>query len=350
MNLCLRSAGKARCAPDAPGTLQTLCRLLDHDNDQVRTYIHGTLYSLLSAPAIRKAAQAMGMESIVNKQIEMSNNPKLVVQLEYILQQMDPDASTANATDPDGAESEDGEDDDEPDEGDDDGDDLMMADASEGETLKEDGSAVGEQLLERDYLHTSSSKTSSRPAPLREAVGAGGSGGGRPASSTRATSSGEKPRKPKGRADPAALDAPPSRPLTPVKTDKSRPNTSMSSRASSTRPPTGGAPSSSMSRPTTGHRTRPSSTNSSRLSTGASSRPASSRSRPASSRSRQGPTPTPAAVTAPPPPSQKALATVAQNWDEEGNAMVKEEYNNAFSSRPKMPRTPSAAGRGSSEN
>ena len=62
MNLCLRSAGKQRCVADAPGTLDTLCNLLDHENDQVRTYIHGTLYSLLSAPAIRKAALAMEME------------------------------------------------------------------------------------------------------------------------------------------------------------------------------------------------------------------------------------------------------------------------------------------------
>ena len=56
MNLCLRSAGKRSCVIDATNILRTLSNLLGHDNEQVRTYIHGTLYSLLSNTSIRKAA------------------------------------------------------------------------------------------------------------------------------------------------------------------------------------------------------------------------------------------------------------------------------------------------------
>jgi len=111
------------------------------------------MLTLCTHHAVLPCTTCARTQALVSKQIEISTNPKLVVQLEYILQQMDPDASSAAGELEDGAESEDGEEDDEPEDEDDDGGDLMMADASEGETLKEDGSAVGEMLLQRDYLH-----------------------------------------------------------------------------------------------------------------------------------------------------------------------------------------------------
>ena len=323
MNLCLRSAGKRRCVGDATNILQTLSNLLGHDNEQVRTYIHGTLYSLLSNISIRKAAQAMGMESAIKAQIEVSNNPKLVVQLEYILQQMDMEttaaeeaAAAADHADDGGEDSDDGEED-EADDDDDDNDDLMMADASEGETLKENGGLTGEDLLQRDYINSGADNGGA--ARSDHAVAA------RPPSSARATKSSHG-RRSKSRADPAQRDEPPNRPLTPgkrPKSSRSRPGTSRS------------RPGTSKSRPTTAmssSRSRPASTR---------SRPASSRSRPASSRSRPAtasktstmPLPEPV-VTAPPPPSKKVLVIAAGQND------GLNEYTNAFSSRPKMPRTP----------
>jgi len=57
MNLCLRSSGKKRCVGRATKILRALCNFLGHENHEVRTYIHGTLYSLLAVPEIRAAAQ-----------------------------------------------------------------------------------------------------------------------------------------------------------------------------------------------------------------------------------------------------------------------------------------------------
>lgn len=54
---------------------------------QVCTYVHGTLYSLLSRPAIRRAAQDMGMDDILQAQMKVSDDD-MRHQLEYIIQQL----------------------------------------------------------------------------------------------------------------------------------------------------------------------------------------------------------------------------------------------------------------------
>ena len=59
MNLSLRTAGKLH-AEKVP-ILEVLNNLLETENTQVRTYVNGTLYSVLTRPMLKEHAHAMGM-------------------------------------------------------------------------------------------------------------------------------------------------------------------------------------------------------------------------------------------------------------------------------------------------
>jgi len=56
MNLSLRSAGKKRCEESEVEILEILADLLEHENMQVRSFVNGTLYSLLSSPSFKEQA------------------------------------------------------------------------------------------------------------------------------------------------------------------------------------------------------------------------------------------------------------------------------------------------------
>ena len=56
MNLSLRSAGKKRCEESEVEVLEILADLLEHENMQVRSFVNGTLYSLLSSPSFKEQA------------------------------------------------------------------------------------------------------------------------------------------------------------------------------------------------------------------------------------------------------------------------------------------------------
>eukprot|EP00051_Salpingoeca_urceolata_P015823 m.207063 g.207063 ORF g.207063 m.207063 type:complete len:831 (-) comp18511_c0_seq4:168-2660(-) len=146
MNLCLRTAGKINCKANSSEKLGVLMDLLEHDNTQVRTYVHGTLYSLLSVPSIRDKAVGMGLEEVLEANMKVSD-PALARQLEYILQQLH---STDQADIDEGSISDDGEDDDDDPEADE-GEDLVTADAGEGEKITEAADACGEPLLAKEY-------------------------------------------------------------------------------------------------------------------------------------------------------------------------------------------------------
>ncbi|GIL89185.1 hypothetical protein Vretifemale_16989 [Volvox reticuliferus] len=120
MNLCLRSAGRAAATGYAVPLLSLCESLLDCSNDQVHTYINGTLYSIFSRAAIREAALARGTPELLER-VAQSGRPPFAAQCQYILRQLympdlsDPelDASADDAA-PDGdadAEGEEGTDD-----------------------------------------------------------------------------------------------------------------------------------------------------------------------------------------------------------------------------------------------
>ncbi|KAG5459943.1 MAG: hypothetical protein BJ554DRAFT_8075, partial [Olpidium bornovanus] len=88
MNLCVRSAGRRQClASDPSRALQVLSDLVEHENVQVKTYVNGTLYSILADHAAREAARAMGMGDMLRCLREVSEK-QLVGQIDFVIQQL----------------------------------------------------------------------------------------------------------------------------------------------------------------------------------------------------------------------------------------------------------------------
>ncbi|XP_041126711.1 lisH domain-containing protein ARMC9 isoform X2 [Polyodon spathula] len=142
MNLCLRTAGKKKCAEHAAHVLKVLSDLLGHDNHEIRPYVNGALYSILAVPSVREEARAMGMEELL-RCFSKEGNAEMNRQIEFIIKQL-------NSEDV----SEDGVDSDDEDEDDDEEDqDAMEADLDKEEVLQPQPRELsGETLLTTEYL------------------------------------------------------------------------------------------------------------------------------------------------------------------------------------------------------
>ncbi|GLI60240.1 hypothetical protein VaNZ11_002329 [Volvox africanus] len=145
MNLCLRSAGRAAAARCALPLLSLCESLLDCSNDQVHTYINGTLYSIFSRASIREAALARGTPELLER-VAQSGRPPFAAQCQYILRQLympdlsDPELDASeDDTAPDGDADAEGE------EGTDDA--YADVDVTPESLTKEQGEPCGEELL-----------------------------------------------------------------------------------------------------------------------------------------------------------------------------------------------------------
>ncbi|XP_078375388.1 lisH domain-containing protein ARMC9-like isoform X3 [Oculina patagonica] len=151
MNLCLRSAGKRKCIKDAAHILRVLSDLLGHENQEIRPYVNGALYSILALPAVKEEARALGMEEILECFLK-DDNPDMTRQIQFIIKQLNTDDPSAT-NDP---ESDDEDEDDDDDEG-----DAIDAELDKQEILEpSDGELCGEELLQTHY---SMQKTSEQP-------------------------------------------------------------------------------------------------------------------------------------------------------------------------------------------
>ncbi|XP_056304173.1 lisH domain-containing protein ARMC9 isoform X1 [Danio aesculapii] len=158
MNLCLRTEGKKRCAEEAKYVLKVLTELLGHENHEIRYYVNGALYSILSVPEIREEAKQMSMEEIL-RCYNKEENPELNRQIEFIIKQL----NSANIPEQE-PESDDEEDEDD----DDDEEDVMEADLDKEEVLQPQPKELsGESLLTTEYLGimTNMMKTKRRSCP-----------------------------------------------------------------------------------------------------------------------------------------------------------------------------------------
>uniref|UniRef100_A0A667WYA6 LisH domain-containing protein ARMC9 n=1 Tax=Myripristis murdjan TaxID=586833 RepID=A0A667WYA6_9TELE len=90
MNLCLRTKGKRKCAESAKHVLKVLTDLLGHENHQIRPYVNGALYSILSIPSVRQEAREMSVEEILCC-YSKEENPELNRQIEFIIKQLNSD-------------------------------------------------------------------------------------------------------------------------------------------------------------------------------------------------------------------------------------------------------------------
>lgn len=70
--------------------MHVLNELLEHENDQVRTYVNGTLYSIFRRKSLRQQAKDLGMEEILNYLVQnlQPHEEYLKRQIQYILGQL----------------------------------------------------------------------------------------------------------------------------------------------------------------------------------------------------------------------------------------------------------------------
>ncbi|XP_019904723.2 lisH domain-containing protein ARMC9 isoform X2 [Esox lucius] len=165
MNLCLRTRGKRECARNAKSILKVLTDLLGHENQQIRPYVNGALYSILAVPAVREEAREMSMEEILGC-YSREENPELNRQIEFIIKQLNSGEVPEEGRESDNEEEE---------EDDDDEEDMMETDLDKEEVLlPQPRELSGETLLTTNYLGimtnlaTRSKKKSSAPPGVHE--------------------------------------------------------------------------------------------------------------------------------------------------------------------------------------
>uniref|UniRef100_A0A8B9L1G1 LisH domain-containing protein ARMC9 n=1 Tax=Astyanax mexicanus TaxID=7994 RepID=A0A8B9L1G1_ASTMX len=79
--------GKKKCTENTKHVLKVLSDLLGHENHEVRPYVNGTLYSILSVPSVRQEARAMSMEEILRCYTK-EENPELNRQIQFIIDEL----------------------------------------------------------------------------------------------------------------------------------------------------------------------------------------------------------------------------------------------------------------------
>ena len=87
MNLSLRSLGKDKLSKNPNEVISLLNKLVAHDNNQVRTYINGTLYSILTRKALKEAALRHGIEKKL-KSLRNKSEENIKRQINFILEQL----------------------------------------------------------------------------------------------------------------------------------------------------------------------------------------------------------------------------------------------------------------------
>ena len=149
MNLSVRTIGKIKAEDEEVGILEVMNELLESENTQVRTYVNGTLYSVLTRPVLKERALEMGMDEMLKSLMEHSPE-EFKNQIVFILEQLlKEDDATEEASDGEDVADDDVDDD----EDEDDEEEEEEDDTEESLTPPEAGSkeASGQQLLEAQY-------------------------------------------------------------------------------------------------------------------------------------------------------------------------------------------------------
>ena len=140
MNLSLRTLGKTKAEDPEVKILEVLNEFVESDNTQVRTYVNGTLYSVLTRPVLKEQAMAMGMDEMLRRLMGHSQE-QFRKQIEYILEQLSAPPAASDGAEADGAASD--EEDDEDVEGDDEEDEDADDDEEVDETLPPPDTSAG---------------------------------------------------------------------------------------------------------------------------------------------------------------------------------------------------------------
>lgn len=87
MNLSLRTFGKEKLCKNPNDVMSVLNKFMASENNQVRTYINGTLYSILTKKIMKDAAVKMGLEKKL-KNIKNKADENIKRQINFILEQL----------------------------------------------------------------------------------------------------------------------------------------------------------------------------------------------------------------------------------------------------------------------
>lgn len=98
MNLSLRTLGKDKLSKHANDVISMLSKFVAHENNQVRTYINGTLYSILTRKALKDAANKAGMEKKL-KALRSKSEENIKRQINFILEQLKQEENDAPTDD-----------------------------------------------------------------------------------------------------------------------------------------------------------------------------------------------------------------------------------------------------------
>ena len=154
MNLSLRTAGKGKCADDELDILNVLSQLMEHESMQVRTYINGTLYSILVKATLKARAEEIGLPEQLKLQMGHSDET-FARQINYILEQIEKEPQEEDdeaQSDDDGAEEEEEEEDVDGDDGAEEEEVDVFPESQMEQWVSAAGGAGGEELLSRRYL------------------------------------------------------------------------------------------------------------------------------------------------------------------------------------------------------
>ena len=160
MNLSLRTLGKDKIQGSSIDLLQVLNHLLQHENTQVRTYVNGTLYSLLTRKKLKERAIELRMDSKLAG-LKENSDEHFKRQIQYILEQLNYDSTDDCLSDDNDDEVED------IDEDDNDLDEFITEDEDMDDLIQEP-ILTGEELLAQKYMpkppRSKEEKPFSRPA------------------------------------------------------------------------------------------------------------------------------------------------------------------------------------------
>jgi len=87
MNLSLRSSGRDKCEAVSKQLMKILITYINNESLQVRTCINGTLYSLLKRKKLKQEAINIGLENVLQEQLE-NPNEQMKKQIQYIINEL----------------------------------------------------------------------------------------------------------------------------------------------------------------------------------------------------------------------------------------------------------------------
>lgn len=160
MNLSLRTLGKDKIQNSHIDLLLVLNHLLEHENTQVRTYVNGTLYSILTRQKLKDRAIELGMDSKLQA-LKKASDEHFKRQIQYILDQLNTESTDDCLSDDNDDEVEDRDEDE--------GDlDEFITEDEDMDDIIQEPILTGEELLVQKYIakpvKNPSEKPFSRPA------------------------------------------------------------------------------------------------------------------------------------------------------------------------------------------